>query len=201
MDQLFNWARDVLLIAIVACVAVAPIALVAFLVRLRRGTVLDAAKSTALDALVVGSILLVVVYGLRPGWGQTDDWQQWTLVPFRDLMRSVGGPRLAMELALANVLGNFALYLPLGAALRLRFPNLRFKWVVAVVSCLSAAVEVGQAIEASGRTSDVTDVLMNTLGGVSGWLSMGVIGSRLKRDGGGSSRSGQDLAATQPTEH
>jgi glycopeptide antibiotics resistance protein len=105
---------------------------------------------------------------LRPGMGLDPGSEQWNWIPFRDFARSLTGPTWAVQIAAANLVGNALLLLPFGICLGLRFPSARVGSLVLVVAALSIGVEVGQALTATGRLSDVTDVLMNTAGGLAG---------------------------------
>ena len=76
---------------------------------------------------------------------------------------------------LANLGMNIALYVPVGLGLAWRF-GLRVRTVVLIGLLVTVAAETSQAF-APGRTSDVNDVLLNTLGAFVGALA----GRRLAR--------------------
>ena len=90
--------------------------------------------------------------------------------PFKDLLIAIPEGWSAIHLALADLLGNVALFVPLGAAIALRWPGLREARVVLVAVALSAAIELVQGITATGRMAQLTDVLMDALGAWLGWL-------------------------------
>lgn len=69
-----------------------------------------------------------------------------------------------------NAVGNLLLYVPLGAALVWRF-GLSASRGVAIALALSIAVESAQAV-ALGRSFDVDDVLLDTVGALVGALVM-----------------------------
>ena len=74
-------------------------------------------------------------------------------------------PSRAMAEAAANVL----LFVPFGMALTLRSRRVPLWRVVVVAASLSVGIELTQGLAGNGRSADITDVLMNTLGGAGGW--------------------------------
>jgi glycopeptide antibiotics resistance protein len=67
----------------------------------------------------------------------------------------------------AEILGNIALFVPLGAALCLL--GLRRRTTVVAGACLSTLIEFAQLF-IGGRTTSVDDVLLNTLGAFLGYV-------------------------------
>jgi len=169
MDQLIRWGRDALLLAAAAGVPVVALWGVLVWARTRKVGRRAAIKIAALDAGLVFSLAAIAIIGLRPGWGETGEWVQWNFVPFRDLAVSLDQPSWAQQIAITNLIGNILLFLPWGFMLTLRFPRTGWAMVLVSTAALSLAVEIGQAITATGRLSDVTDVLMNTVGGAVGF--------------------------------
>lgn len=106
-----------------------------------------------------------------------------TVVPLRHPMP--GGPHMPVNLVpvlplldgllsndrrmmdLPNLVGNVALYVPLGIGLAWRF-GLRARWVVLIAIACSGAVETWQAVSDQLRSSDINDVLLNTSGAAIG---------------------------------
>lgn len=69
-----------------------------------------------------------------------------------------------------EVLANFLAFIPFGVLLGVNFKQIGLVNRVAVILIFSLVVEVIQYVLAIGAT-DITDVIMNTLGGLSGvWL-------------------------------
>lgn len=86
--------------------------------------------------------------------------------------------------AVANLIGNIALFVPFGVFAPLLFPSLRplHRFLLCAVPTIMA-VELCQYIGALG-VGDVDDVLLNTLGMLVGWLSWRIIttlGVKLKQ--------------------
>jgi glycopeptide antibiotics resistance protein len=91
------------------------------------------------------------------------------LVPFRSLIDSFSLGDYWVGIVLVDLAGNFLLYFPLGLFVALRIPGLSlWTWALAVFT-LTAGIEVLQGV-ALNRSADITDVLMNGLGGVAGFL-------------------------------
>lgn len=95
------------------------------------------------------------------------------LHPFRTIrlylkLLQSGGPNL-VRIALANLLGNVVLFLPMGFLLPLLLPGLR-RWyrVLLTAAGIIAAVELLQMVLLVG-TCDVDDLLLNLLGAAAGY--------------------------------
>ncbi len=153
-----------------------PLALLAVLVSLpvsfawhaRRGRMLLAARIATADALLVASVLVILRVTL-PSADPGDGPGSWTWMPFEDLIRAWPldwARRIILDQMAANVL----LFVPFGLALTLRGWRVPL-WRVTLVSvAFSICIELTQGLAGNGRSADITDVLMNTLGGVLGWL-------------------------------
>jgi glycopeptide antibiotics resistance protein len=82
------------------------------------------------------------------------------LVPF--VRTTESGPSAPLE-----VLVNLALFVPFGVFLGVLAPRRRWWYRVGLIAATSCALEVAQYVLAVGRT-DVTDVIVNTAGGLMG---------------------------------
>jgi glycopeptide antibiotics resistance protein len=94
------------------------------------------------------------------------------LVPFLPTA-GAGGSRPA------EVLANLALFVPFGLYLGLLKRRWRWWMVGAIVAASSLLLEVAQYLLAVGR-SDVTDLVVNTAGGLIGMGILALVGRRLK---------------------
>jgi hypothetical protein len=112
VDQLLRWGRDAVLLAAAGAIPAALGGLFLFLLRLRTAPPGSAARSALVDALIPASLIGIAVIGLRPGLGETPEWQQWNFIPFQDVMRSLSEPDWVIEIAVANLLGNALIYVP-----------------------------------------------------------------------------------------
>ncbi|HSX34553.1 MAG TPA: VanZ family protein [Candidatus Saccharimonadales bacterium] len=75
-----------------------------------------------------------------------------------------------------DVLYNFIVFIPFGLLLSVNFKQASFRRKLAAIVFVSAAVEVAQYVFAIG-TSDITDVITNTAGGLLG-LGMYALANR-----------------------
>jgi glycopeptide antibiotics resistance protein len=173
MEMLGGWARQSL--PVIAVMAVPAVLLWALLVIQRRDrgltmrrTIREAGADVLL-ALTLGAILALTVL---PGGEATRPATGRSLIPFEDLLRSLGPgmPHDALDLAIGNLVANAALFVPFGLALGLRFPAVRLLPRLAVCAGLSALVEWIQLTWSIGRSADITDVIMNTLGAAAGMV-------------------------------
>ncbi len=121
----------------------------------------------------------------------------YNLVPFKEIGRFIRyRERLGMKAVLLNIFGNVAAFVPFGVYLPVYFRRCqRFLWAVFFSFELSLAVELLQLVFKVG-SFDVDDLLLNTLGGMLGFLVF-VCWKRMVRtwerqpDGGGSSGEGK----------
>lgn len=95
-----------------------------------------------------------------------------TLVPLAgggQHVNVVPGRAVSGSLAsLANILGNIALFVPLGLLGRHAVPALRVPGVVGAAAVISTAIEVLQHFAHLGRAADINDVLANVVGATAG---------------------------------
>ncbi|HSM38609.1 MAG TPA: VanZ family protein [Candidatus Limnocylindrales bacterium] len=174
--MLGRWILDALapIIAMIALVGAASIVLLAWRSRAlawRRALSLTASDAMLLMAL--GGIGLLTLG--QPLQAQPD---RINLVPFRDQIWAAQG-LVDPALAMAMLIGNVLLFVPLGMALAFRWPG-RGTWTLVLLAAgVSGAVEATQALMNVGRLGDVTDVIANTAGAL-----LGVLPGRALRAGG-----------------
>ena len=163
---------------LLAAVAAAGFLLLAW--RLLRRPASRAVGTTSLDlALGCALALVVVLTLLTPSpFGSGLD-PELRLVPFLDLRDALNGEH-SLALALAEIVGNIALFVPFGIAMRWRFEWLG-PWSIGLLALiLSVVVEGLQAVTGAGRWPDSTDVITNTIGGLIG-AGLGGIGAVAER--------------------
>lgn len=133
----------------------------------QRGRMSRALRLATADALLVASVL-VILRATLPSAEPSSGLGSWTWMPFEDLIRAWPldwARRIILDQMAANVL----LFVPFGIALTLRSRRVPLWRVVVVAAALSVATELTQGLAGNGRSADITDVLMNTLGGAGGW--------------------------------
>jgi len=80
----------------------------------------------------------------------------------------------------SEVISNIIAFIPFGVMLGVNFKQIAFKYKIAVIFAFSLAAEIIQYVLAIGAT-DITDLIMNTLGGLVG-LSAYSVASRQADD-------------------
>jgi glycopeptide antibiotics resistance protein len=167
MGGLIGWTLAPLGWSIIVLILLAVAAAPLFVRRARQMTRLDAARSVALDGFVVASLTVPLVFTLWPG--DAGEATRPNLLPFRDLVNSLDMSTYYVRLAMANLLGNVVLFVPWGFALAMRYDALRLAGCTVVTAAIAIGIETWQA--GIGRSVDATDVLMNMLGGATGFLT------------------------------
>lgn len=85
------------------------------------------------------------------------------LVPGTGIREQLGSSYL--WLGLLNVIGNLVMFIPVGFLVPLAA---RVRWRTAVAACAALSVAIEAAQLTTGRSADIDDVLLNTLGGAAG---------------------------------
>jgi hypothetical protein len=140
----------------------------------RRGHLRWVLRIAVGDALLVAS-LLVILRATLPSTEPPSGLDPWTWMPFEDLIRAwrIGWAR---DVIVGQMAANVLLFVPFGMALVLRDRRVAWWRVIIVSAALSTGIEITQGLAGNGRSADITDVLMNALGGAAGWvLGRGVL--------------------------
>ena len=96
------------------------------------------------------------------------------LVPFRGLQETWGMPE---PKKIAQTAANVVMFIPLGLMMPVEFRRMRNFWKTALsLALFSFAIEFTQYF--TGRSADIDDLMLNTLGGMLGYLIFFVV-SRL----------------------
>jgi glycopeptide antibiotics resistance protein len=114
----------------------------------------------ALFAVYLVLLVWLVLWKVHVPFVGRDDMREIKLVPFA----ASGGYGASSPF---EVLANLLVFLPFGVYLRIVAPSWPLWRVVAVIAGASLALEVAQYAFATG-SSDMTDVLVNTVGGLAG---------------------------------
>lgn len=168
MQTLVDWLAAAIpeLIVVTAAVAAGSVILVG--IRRRRMPMRAAIAATLPDAALVLIVSLILVLTLRPGPPVEGERTAINLIPFRE--QFLDWTRRSGPLgAAAEVIGNVAVFVPLGAAAAGRFARLRARHAVIGSVAFSVAIEVTQLLIGERRTADITDVLLNPLGAMLGF--------------------------------
>jgi hypothetical protein len=147
----------VVLVGLVAAVGVA-------LPGLRRGET-TAAGVAAARVLLGGAVLAVLAVTMMSGVGGTGV----NLTPGAGVRSALSN--VNRDLGLLNLLGNVVMFVPVGVLAPMAT---RLRWRGVVLACLTLSVAVESLQLTLGRSLDVDDVLLNTLGGAAG-AAMGAV--------------------------
>ena len=130
-----------------------------------RDAMVPVIRALALPLLVVA----LLVFTLRPGDIVSGDAYAINLEPFRDLRTSLERGSL-VDVALINLGGNAAMFVPFGAVVAWVYPGARVFALFIAVFAFSVAIEIAQTTLNVGRSSDITDAIMNTVGALLGFV-------------------------------
>ena len=161
-------------ILIVGAIALA----VTFAVARARSGIRAAVRATLWVLLTLG-IATLLWWALLIDNPSAAQAQQVNLVPFREIARGLRA--IDQGYGIVNIWGNLVVFLPIGALTMLLA---RVRWWTAVGLCavLSIGIEVTQQF--LGRSSDIDDVILNTIGGAVGvaiaWAFLRVRGRRAR---------------------
>ena len=167
--MILTWLVGSIALALIAAAPLILLAAVAIAWRRRTRSWPEAAVPVVRAFAIPTVILVILVFALRPGDIVPGDTYAINLEPFRDLRRSVEfGESVSIDIQ--NVIGNAAMFVPLGLAIAWVFPGARFVLAMLVAIVLSVTIEVAQSTPSVGRSSDITDVIMNTTGAGIGFV-------------------------------
>jgi glycopeptide antibiotics resistance protein len=169
MDHLIDWGRGAVRLFGAASILALAVSVALVLWRSRSASPRVAVASTVVDVALVLSLIAIGVAGLRPGIGLPGGFEQWNFVPFRDLARAIDGRPWGLGPAVVGVVGNLVLFIPWGFFYALRFRSRSWRTLLVVTVAIAVGVELWQAVTATGRSSDVTDIVVNTAGGLGGY--------------------------------
>jgi glycopeptide antibiotics resistance protein len=119
-------------------------------------------QSLAVDVALISSVAAILAITWIP-MGGPDEVE---LLPFADIAEALMPP--VDTSLLLGAAYNILLFLPFGAALRLR--GFRLAKTVLSGLALSAAVEASQLLFISGRTTSIDDLVLNAMGAVLGYV-------------------------------
>ena len=168
MQTLVDWLIGAIPELLLVAAAVAAASAVVVGARSRRMSMRDAIAATLPDAALGLSAALILVLTLRPGPEFEGERTTLNLVPFREQYLD-WTQRAGPLAAVAEAVGNLAVFVPLGAAVAWRFGRLRGRDAAIGFVAFSLAIEVAQLLFGQRRTADITDLLLNTSGAMLGF--------------------------------
>lgn len=100
-------------------------------------------------------------------YGLATNMRSFNFIPFRFVFELLH-PATSLGVGLKNVLGNFAIFIPLGVLAPALFSGIKSWWRAALVGLfVSAAFELVQGLFGLGA-ADIDDLILNTLGAAAG---------------------------------
>jgi positive regulator of sigma E activity len=165
---------SLVVVVVIGVLALLGLAAYARVLRQRRVVRSVVIRRVAAAGLVL-SLLAIALVTLLPTAG-AGEGRVANLVPGRGLTRPW------QAIAAGNVLGNVALFVPLGLLGPVRFTLLvRLPRLVAAAAALSLGIEATQYLFDLGRAADVNDVLFNVVGAIAGWLVVRLATARVSQ--------------------
>lgn len=132
----------------------------------------DAIRKMAWIPFIVYMLAMVYFLFFSEQWGRTpsNDFK-YSLEPFKEIKRFYNNWRtIGLERVLLNLVGNVLAFVPFGFVLPVMSRNFRNGFHIALLSLeFSLLVEVIQLVSKVG-SFDVDDLLLNTLGGILGYI-------------------------------
>ncbi len=122
---------------------------------------------------VVYIVALAYLLFAAESFGRTGGYAGVNLVPFAEIRRYLTNiSKIGLPLVMINLLGNVVLFVPFGYALPSLFGAGKSRPIAYVTICMffSIMIELMQFVTNAG-CCDVDDVILNTLGGLCGYLS------------------------------
>lgn len=133
--------------------------------------------------LYIAALLYFVFFAESLGRVQTEQYR-YNLVPFKEINRFLQNwTYVGRKSVIFNIVGNVAAFVPLGMAIPMIGKGKPgFVTVVLYTVCLSISIELIQLVTKVG-SCDVDDVMLNTIGGMLGWLIYRVLSGARTTDG------------------
>ncbi len=136
---------------------------------------------------IFAGYLAILSYGLffAESMGRTErNTASYNLKPFAEIRRYIlRADTIGMPMVMLNLVGNVVAFVPFGFLLPAMWPKGEKHHPLAVgivTMTFSVVVEVLQFLTRSG-SADVDDVILNTLGGLLGYICYLVVEARLKK--------------------
>ncbi len=176
MSWLFSWAAGPLSVFATIAITVLFVAVPLTVWRAREVSLPRALRRTGKDVALAISLALIAALTIAP-IREARPSPPVNLLPFRDIWLATQG-QIAMSQALVELGANVILFVPFGMSLAWRRPETRLGGIFLAAVVLSGCVEAFQAVSQLGRQADVTDLLANVAGAVTGALLVRRIAGR-----------------------
>ncbi len=114
------------------------------------------------------------------------------LIPFKTISGYISSSASIGDISLANVLGNILLFVPMGILLPVVFKGCR-RWFQVIPAGAAASIVIESIQYFFGRSADIDDVILNTLGTAAGYGCYFVIRSFLDHRENGREEGGSEV--------
>ena len=161
LDDAIKGVMDTTWPMIIICVLIISSLRIVDLVKNKKEFILYKEALMLLFLIYILCLFQIVTFEDTTLLGSESDYN---LVPFKEIMRYHWGSRLFIK----NVIGNFIMFLPFGFFISYFIKAKKIYLVFCLVLFASLCIEVTQY--SIGRVFDVDDILLNVLGGVSGYF-------------------------------
>ncbi|HET7183011.1 MAG TPA: VanZ family protein [Candidatus Limnocylindrales bacterium] len=134
-----------------------------------------ALQRSALDSALVITAAVLAIIVFAP---VESDTHEFNVLPFRDLVDAFGEGGFRLRDALFEVIANFAVFVPLGILVAMRFDRLRVTTWLARIFAVVLVSEILQSVVV-GRSGDLTDVITDVAGAFAGFAVTRLVLRRL----------------------
>ena len=137
----------------------------------------DVLKKLLLNMMFYGVmfIYVLILFFLLFKKKSVGSFQTINLIPFRTITDYLfNDDVIVRNFALSNIIGNIAIFIPMGIYIPLLINKKSIFTNSAIVASMSLCVEIVQFIFAVG-TADIDDIILNTIGGLLGILIFKII--------------------------
>lgn len=166
MTTMLDFVRAPFVIAAAAMIPtlLVVIGLAGFRMVIRRQATQEAVVRSLAEGVFIGGLIAILVIALR-----RNDFVESAinLQPFSGIVAAQNSGS-GMSIALANLAGNLAIFVPFGVGVGWRFSKTGIPWSLLAIALVSVGIETMQWLLQVGRASDIDDVLMNVFGGAIG---------------------------------
>ena len=117
-------------------------------------------------------VVMTYILFFAEGFGRSEGTLRYNFVPFREIMRYINYRDVVGDQVFAlNIFGNILLFVPLGFFIPALFTGDGHYHMGAILLCFvfSSSVEIIQLYTRLG-SCDVDDIILNTLGGIIGYI-------------------------------
>lgn len=119
--------------------------------------------------------VIYIMFLIKMMFIRLSPYSSYNLIPFKSIKLFLTAKRVNMGIRVENIIGNVAAFIPFSFFLSAFVQKLRkLLWAALITALFSLSLEILQFITAKG-SFDVDDIILNTLGGIFGWVLFTVL--------------------------